>query len=86
MDDENTPTRRILHGAKMIARYLGDEALAVNVRRHPDEWPVFLIGNVLVAYTDAIDAAVAEKERHGLAPLRPLTRKRPTARLELTDA
>jgi hypothetical protein len=86
MSDENTSTRRILRGARAIAKHMGDEALALNIRRHPEEWPVFLIGNVLVGYADAIDAAILEKERAGLSPLRPLTRKRPAARLELTDA
>jgi hypothetical protein len=78
MSDENTSTRRILHGARAIAKHMGDEALALNIRRHPEEWPVFLIGTVLVAYTDAIDRALAEKERAGLTSMRPITRRRPT--------
>jgi len=50
--------------------------ITTNIRRHPEEWPCFLVGNILCAYVDAIDAAVLEKERAGLQPLRPITRRR----------
>jgi hypothetical protein len=44
---DNTPAkRRILHGAKAIARYIGDESLSVALRHHSNEWPLFLIGNI----------------------------------------
>jgi hypothetical protein len=78
MNDTATP-RRLCKGAKAIARRIGDGSLAANLRLHPDEWPCFLIGDVLVAYEDAIDAALAEKERVGLQPMRPITRKRPAS-------
>jgi hypothetical protein len=84
--NDNTPTRRILHGAKAIARHMGDEKLAPNIRRHPEEWPVFLVGNVLCGFEDAIDAAVAEKERAGLTSLRPITRRRPAPRKRMAQA
>ena len=48
---DNTPAkRRILHGAKAIARYIGNESLSVALRHHSDEWPVFLVGNILCAF------------------------------------
>jgi hypothetical protein len=84
MDDNNTPKRRMLYGSKQIAAYLGDERLAWKIRRHCGEWPIFLWGNTLVAYSDALDAAIAEKQRAGLASLKEITRKHPSARnLEL---
>lgn len=73
-------SRRLCKGARAIARRIGDESLAANLRLHPDEWPCFLIGDILVAYEDAIDNAVLEKERAGLQPVRPITRKRPAPR------
>jgi ectoine hydroxylase-related dioxygenase (phytanoyl-CoA dioxygenase family) len=71
----NTPAeRRILHGAKAIARYIGDESLSVALRHHSDEWPVFLVGNVLCAFEASIDAALLEKEQRGIPPQRPMIR------------
>jgi hypothetical protein len=72
---DNTPAkRRILHGAKAIARYIGDESLSVALRHHSDEWPVFLVGNVLCAFEASIDAALLEKEQRGIPPQRPMIR------------
>jgi hypothetical protein len=63
--------RRILHGAKAIAAHIGDERLSVALRHHSDEWPVFLVGNVLCAFEASIDAALLEKEQRGIPPKRP---------------
>jgi hypothetical protein len=69
---DNTPAkRRILHGAKAIARYIGDESLSVALRHHSNEWPLFLIGNILCAFETSIDAALLEKEQRGIPPQRP---------------
>lgn len=79
--------RRLLYGTRQIARHLGHEALATMIRKHPEDWPLFMIGNVVCGYADAIDAALAAKERAGLAGLRPLVRKRPMPRLDaMVDA
>jgi hypothetical protein len=68
----DTPAkRRILHGAKAIARYIGDESLSVALRHHSDEWPVFLVGNILCAFEASIDATLREKEQRGIPPQRP---------------
>jgi len=88
MSNGNVGRRQLLHGTKAIARHvLGDERYAWKIRRHCDEWPLFLVGNVLCGYADALDAALAAKERAGLESLKPITRKHPSARnLELSDA
>jgi hypothetical protein len=68
----DTPAkRRLLHGAKAIARYIGDESLSVALRHHSDEWPLFLVGNILCAFETSIDAALLEKEQRGIPPQRP---------------
>jgi hypothetical protein len=78
--DTATPSRRMIYGSKAIAKYLtGDERLAWKVRRYCSEWPIFLWGDTIVAFADALDEAVAAKERAGLASLKTITRKHPTA-------
>jgi hypothetical protein len=87
MSESIAAPRQLLYGTRQIARHLGHEALATMIRRHPEDWPLFMIGNVVCGYADAIDAALAAKERAGLAGLKPLVRKRPMPRLDaLADA
>jgi hypothetical protein len=77
----------MIYGSKAIAKYLtGDERLAWKVRRHCSEWPTFLWGDTLVAYADALDGAIAEKQRAGLMPLKPIRRKHPLAPNQFADA
>jgi len=78
--ETTTPSRRLIYGSKAIAKYLtGDEQLAWKVRRYCSEWPIFLWGDTICAYADALDEAVREKERAGLVSLKQIHRKHPTA-------
>jgi len=87
MVESNIPQRRLLYGTRAIARHMGDEALATMIRRHPEDWPLFMIGNVACGYADAIDAVLAAKEHAGLTGFHQITRKRPMPRLDaLADA
>jgi hypothetical protein len=87
MVQENIPQRVLLHGTREIARHMGNEALSVMIRRHPEDLPLFMLGNTVCCYADALDAALAARERAGLVGLKPLTRKRPMPRAsELVDA
>jgi hypothetical protein len=88
-ETETIPQRKMIYGSRAIAKYLcGDERLAWKVRRHCGEWPVFLFGDTLVAYSDALDAAIEEKTRAGLVSLKTIVRRHPVApRLDtLADA
>jgi hypothetical protein len=86
VENNASAPRLLLYGARAVARRMGDESLAPVIRRHPEGLPLFLLGNVICGYADAIDAALAAKEAAGLTGLRPVTRKRPSPRLELADA
>jgi hypothetical protein len=76
--NETTSQGKLLYGSRAIARYLGNEKLAWKIRRHRGELPLFLFGDTLCAYTETLDAAIAEKQRAGLVPLKPVTRKHPS--------
>jgi len=65
MVEINSAPRRLLYGTRAIGRHLGSESLATMIRRHPEDLPLFMIGNVVCGYADAIDAALAAKERAG---------------------
>ncbi len=84
---ETNPQRRMIYGSRAIAKYLtGDEKLAWKVRRHCGEWPVFLFGDTLVAYADALDEAIAAKQSAGLVSLKTIVRKHPVAPSQMADA
>jgi hypothetical protein len=87
MVETNREPRKLLHGTREIARHMGSESLATMIRRYPENLPFFMIGNVICCYADALDEALAARERAGLVGLKPLTRKRPMPRAsELADA
>lgn len=66
----NTPTdRRLLHGARAIARYaLKDETRihAVYEMRELGELPIFKLNGQLYAYADAVDEVMLKKEQAAL--------------------
>jgi hypothetical protein len=77
---ETNPTRRLIRGSRAIARYLGDPSMNQRLCVSPEEFRLFRIGVRLAAYTDVLDAIMAEKVSVGASPPPCIVKQRGAAR------